>query len=90
MTPTTAQIERAPKMPWRPISQYTLEMGHVLVWLAWPEYTRSLPGMTVGGNWLMAYPVKCGAGNVWVGAHDSIPVETTGRSITHFMQKESP
>lgn len=90
MTPT--QIERAPKMPWRPIKEYTLEMGHVLVWLEWPEYARSLPGITVTGNWLMAYPVKCGPSNtvVWADAHDSIPVETTRRTVTHFMQKESP
>lgn len=77
-------------MNWQPIEQYRPEMGHVLVWLQWPEYALHLGGRVVAGDWLLAYQVVTKSGTVWLEARDSIPCETTGRYITHFMQKVAP
>lgn len=77
-------------MNWQPIEQYRPEMGHVLVWLQWPEYSRPLGCVVANGDWLLAYQVVTKGGPVWVEAKDSIPCETTGRCITHFMQKVAP
>ena len=77
-------------IPWIPIADYRPDMGAVLVWLSWPEYSRAAGSRVLHGDWMVAYPVVANGTPVWVTAHDSIPCETTGRAITHFLQKATP
>lgn len=72
-------------MKWQPVSEYKPEMGCVLVWLQWSSYGLS------AGDWFLAYQIIItDAAPVWVTAHDSIPIETTSRRVTHFHRKVAP
>jgi len=78
------------KMNWQPITQYQAEFGRVIVWLSWPEYSTASNQMEHSGVWESAYRLDLNEGAVWVQAKDCIPIETTGRKVTHFVRPEPP
>lgn len=77
-------------MTWRDVSEYQPEMGSVVVWLEWPYYIRESGGLDKSGTWLSAYGISVRDVMVWVGTNDSIPIETTGRRVTHFVVPSEP
>lgn len=77
-------------MKWRPISEYRLEMGRVIVWLRWPQYSSTASALMSEGMFEQAYLMPLNKGTVWVQAKDCIPIETTGRVVSHFMQPTAP
>lgn len=76
-------------MNWKPISQYDPQIGRVLIWLEWATHFRGQPNMK-GGEAQFAYIIETRTGPVWVESKDCIPIETTGREVTHFMQLTPP
>jgi len=75
---------------WQPISEYRTEFGRVIVWLQWPEYSAANNQMEHSGMWESAYRLVLNEGAVWVQAKDCIPIETTGRKVTHFIRPKPP
>lgn len=69
-------------MSWHPIIEYQPAMGRVVVRLEWLQYAGQ--GMGKSDDWLAAYTIATISGPVWVDAKDCIPIETTGRRVTHF------
>ena len=67
---------------WRPISEYKPDVGPCLVWVQWP--------LDQGGAWYRAYTIEIKGEAVWVDAKDSIPLESTGRRVTHWAFVSSP
>jgi hypothetical protein len=64
-------------------------MGVVIVWLSWLHYVRS-QGIGHEGSFEKAYLMGLNEGSVWVQAEGCMPIETTGRMVTHFVKPESP
>jgi hypothetical protein len=75
-------------MKWRPIEEYRAEMGRVVVWLEWLEYSGR--NMGTSGVWQPAYKMQLNDGSIWVEEHGCIPMETVGRRVTHFVRPRSP
>lgn len=73
---------------WRPVNEYTAEMCRVIVWLQWPSHNGR--ALEAEGMYQMAYRMALNEGAVWVDAANCIPIETTGRHVSHFMQPQSP
>jgi hypothetical protein len=76
-------------MNWQPISEYHRELGPVIVWLEWSAY-RKPSGIGKEGQFEHAYLLDVGDRGVWVQAKDCIPIETTGRTVTHFVRLTAP
>lgn len=79
-------------MKWQPIGEYNPEAGRVLVWLEWAHYpSRAGVGhIERSGEPQFAYTMEAGGRAVWVSAENQIPIETTGRSVTHFAVPRQP
>ncbi len=75
---------------WLPYSEYRPEYGRVVVWLMWGQYDSIAGRMGKAGQWVAAYQIAANGIQVWVGEHDSIPIETTGRRVTHFTMLKEP
>ena len=77
--------------PWRPLSEYRDDMGAVLVWLEWPDYSQITRSIERNGAPCMAYRIAItDSAQVWVGQSDCIPIETTGRKVAAFWKVRSP
>lgn len=63
-------------------------MGRVIVWLEWLRYSDQRMGTS--GQWLIAYQLSAADQAVWVEETNSVPLETSGRRVTHFMKPEQP
>jgi hypothetical protein len=73
---------------WQPISEYNVEYGQVIVWLEWRTTAYKLDKT---GQAYLAYQLHLSNNtNIWVEAKDCIPIETTGREVTHFCVPRSP
>jgi hypothetical protein len=77
-------------MNWCPITEYRAEMGRVVVWLSWPQYSNTMRSMSREGEFQLAYRLPLNEGAVWVDAKDCVPIETTGRRVSHFMRPDAP
>lgn len=78
------------RLPWKPIKEYHYEMGTVLVWVSWSEYNVAAQYFDTTGDWALAYGVAVRGTMTWLSVDTGRPIESYGRTITYFIQKESP